>query len=82
MKIGLGSLSCQRHPGDPRTVGEVYRDALTLAEEAERLGFDSIWCSEHHFFDAPELRETMAQAGVDPSSVQVQFLDEAAGGAL
>ena len=51
MKIGLGSLSCQRHPGDPRTVGEVYRDALTLAEEAERLGFDSIWSSEHHFFD-------------------------------
>ena len=34
------------------------------------------------FFDAPELRETMAQAGVDPSSVQIQFLDEAAGGAL
>lgn len=51
MKVGLGSLSCQRHPGDSRTEGEVYRDALSLAEEAERLGFDSIWCSEHHFFD-------------------------------
>jgi len=34
------------------------------------------------FFDAPELGETMAQAGVDPASVQIQFLDEAAGGAL
>ena len=34
------------------------------------------------FFDAPELKETMAQAGVDPSSVQIQFLDEAAGGAI
>ena len=51
MKIGLGSISGQRHPAEPRTDGEVYRDAIAFAEEVERLGFDSIWCSEHHFFD-------------------------------
>jgi len=51
MKIGLGSITCQRYPGDSRTDADLYADALALAEEAERLGFDSIWCSEHHFFD-------------------------------
>ena len=34
------------------------------------------------FFDLPELREAMADGGVDPSSVQAQFLDDVAGGAL
>jgi len=50
MKIGFGSLTCQRGPGDPRSDGERYREALLLAAEAERLGFDSVWLSEHHFF--------------------------------
>ena len=30
------------------------------------------------FFDAPELAEAMAKAGVDASSVQVEYLDEIA----
>lgn len=32
------------------------------------------------FFDAPELAEAMAKAGVDASSVQVEYLDEIAFG--
>lgn len=51
MQVGFGSITCQRYPGDPRSDGDRYREALALAEEAERLGFDSVWVSEHHFFD-------------------------------
>lgn len=50
MKVGFGSLTCQRGPGDTRSDGERYRDALQLAASAERLGFDAVWLSEHHFF--------------------------------
>lgn len=50
MKFGFGSLTCQLGPGDHRSTGELYREAILLAREAERLGFDSVWLSEHHFF--------------------------------
>ena len=43
--------------------------------------FDSAEAA-HAFFDSAELQGAMAEAGVDPSSVQIQFLEEAAGGAL
>jgi len=49
MKVGFGSLTCQRGPGDPRPDGDRYREALELAAHAERVGFDSVWLSEHHF---------------------------------
>jgi alkanesulfonate monooxygenase SsuD/methylene tetrahydromethanopterin reductase-like flavin-dependent oxidoreductase (luciferase family) len=50
VKVGFGSVTCQRGPGDSRSDGERYREGLKLAAEAERLGFDSVWLSEHHFF--------------------------------
>jgi hypothetical protein len=43
--------------------------------------FDSAEAA-HSFFDAPELRQAMADAGVDESSFQVEFLDEVEGGAV
>lgn len=49
--FGFGLITCQRHPGDPRTDQELYDQALTLAEQAEALGLDSVWVSEHHFVD-------------------------------
>lgn len=51
MKFGYGLITCQRYPGDARTDEELYDESLRLAEEAERLGFDSLWVSEHHFWD-------------------------------
>jgi alkanesulfonate monooxygenase SsuD/methylene tetrahydromethanopterin reductase-like flavin-dependent oxidoreductase (luciferase family) len=51
MRFGYGLITCQRYPGDPRTDADLYSEALDLAEEAESLGFDSIWTSEHHFAD-------------------------------
>lgn len=51
MKLGFGLITCQRYPGDPRSDADLYREALELSEEAERLGFDSVWTSEHHFWD-------------------------------
>ena len=49
--FGFGLITCQRYPGDMRSDVEIYADALELAAEAERLGFDSVWTSEHHFVD-------------------------------
>lgn len=51
MKLGYGLITCQRYAGDPRTDRELYREAIELAVEAEQLGFDSVWVSEHHFVD-------------------------------
>ena len=51
MKIGYGLITCQAHPDNRRTESERYREAIEQAVEAERLGFDSIWVSEHHFVD-------------------------------
>jgi alkanesulfonate monooxygenase SsuD/methylene tetrahydromethanopterin reductase-like flavin-dependent oxidoreductase (luciferase family) len=51
MRFGFGLITCERHPTDPRPTEEIFSHALALAERAERLGFDSVWVSEHHFLD-------------------------------
>ena len=51
MKTGYGLITCQGHPDDTRSEVERYHDAIEQAVEAERLGFDSVWVSEHHFVD-------------------------------
>jgi alkanesulfonate monooxygenase SsuD/methylene tetrahydromethanopterin reductase-like flavin-dependent oxidoreductase (luciferase family) len=51
VRVGFGLITCQKVPGDERSDAELYREGIELAEEAERLGFDSVWVSEHHFVD-------------------------------
>lgn len=53
MRIGFGLVSCQLHPHDPegRSPAAVYQQAVELARLADSAGLDSIWVTEHHFFD-------------------------------
>ena len=74
MRFGYGLITCQRHPGDARSDADIYREALELAAEAEGLGFDSVWTSEHHFFDnayAPSLFALSAAMAARTSAVEI-----------
>ncbi|HEY8200612.1 MAG TPA: LLM class flavin-dependent oxidoreductase [Actinomycetota bacterium] len=51
MNLGYGLVTCQRTPGDHRRASDLYGEALELARACEAVGLDSIWTSEHHFFD-------------------------------
>ena len=46
-KFGI-SFSFQAHRGLGEPYDKAYREAIELAAEANRLGFASIWASEHH----------------------------------
>ena len=50
MPLGLGLLSAQLRPGETDWT-RTYDDTVRLAVEAERLGFASVWTTEHHFVD-------------------------------
>ncbi len=50
MGLGFGLLTAQTRPGETDWT-RAYDETLRVAVEAERLGFDSIWTSEHHFVD-------------------------------
>ena len=50
MRIGI--YLDLRNPAEwQRPPASLYANAIDLAVEAERLGLDSVWASEHHFFD-------------------------------
>jgi probable F420-dependent oxidoreductase len=50
MSLGFGLLSAQLRPGETDW-DRAYDDTIRLAVEAERLGFGSVWTTEHHFVD-------------------------------
>ncbi|HXJ64980.1 MAG TPA: LLM class flavin-dependent oxidoreductase [Actinomycetota bacterium] len=74
MRFGYGLITCQRYPGDARTDADLYREALDLAAFAEEVGFDSVWTSEHHFWDdayAPSLLPLCAAIPARTSRVTI-----------
>lgn len=50
MGLGFGLLSAQLRPGETDWT-RTYDETVRLAIEAERLGFTSVWTTEHHFVD-------------------------------
>lgn len=51
MQFGYGLITAQNPPDSDRDHADVYDEALRLAQLAEANGFDTVWTSEHHFFD-------------------------------
>jgi alkanesulfonate monooxygenase SsuD/methylene tetrahydromethanopterin reductase-like flavin-dependent oxidoreductase (luciferase family) len=49
MEVGMGLIF--QNPKGTRTDAQLYADELRLADQAEGLGFDSIWTIVHHFTD-------------------------------
>ena len=62
MKIGLGLLSGEKTEWDPRTHQEIFCDLIEIARAAEDAGFDSVWLSEHHFYDDAHLSSVLPMA--------------------
>lgn len=50
MALGFGLLSAQLRPGETDWT-RAYDETIRVAVEAERLGFSSVWTTEHHFVD-------------------------------
>jgi alkanesulfonate monooxygenase SsuD/methylene tetrahydromethanopterin reductase-like flavin-dependent oxidoreductase (luciferase family) len=49
MHVGMAAIF--QNPERARADFEVYHEDLRLAEQAEPLGFESVWSVEHHFTD-------------------------------
>ncbi len=62
MRIGLGLLSGEKTNWDPRTHREIFCDLIEIAKAAENAGFDSVWLSEHHFYDDGHLSSVLPMA--------------------
>lgn len=69
MKFGL--WYDLRNPADSgRRTAQVYAQTLAQIELAERLGYDDIWLSEHHFMDDGYLPSLLPFAGAVAARTQ------------
>jgi probable F420-dependent oxidoreductase len=48
VRVGIGLFTGQIPAGSSRAFADEYREMLQMVRQAEELGFDSAWVSEHH----------------------------------
>ena len=72
MKFGL--LFPFRNPDAEVPYDKLYREHIDLAVEAEKLGYDNIWLTEHHFVDdgySPSLLPIAAAIGARTKKIRI-----------
>jgi probable F420-dependent oxidoreductase len=73
MSLGFGLLSAQTRPGETDW-SRAYEETLRIGGDAERLGFRSIWTTEHHFVDdgyMPSLMVVSAALAAVTDSIEI-----------
>jgi probable F420-dependent oxidoreductase len=73
MSLGFGLLSAQSRPGETGW-SRAYEETLRIAADAERLGFTSVWTTEHHFVDdgyMPSLMVVSAALAAVTESIEI-----------
>jgi alkanesulfonate monooxygenase SsuD/methylene tetrahydromethanopterin reductase-like flavin-dependent oxidoreductase (luciferase family) len=76
-RLNVGLLFSFRNPAAwRRPFPDVYRDELALIEQAEALGYDTIWLTEHHFADdgySPSIIPLAAAIAARTERVRIGF---------
>jgi alkanesulfonate monooxygenase SsuD/methylene tetrahydromethanopterin reductase-like flavin-dependent oxidoreductase (luciferase family) len=73
MKVGI-SLGLQNPPQWRASWDTVYRETLEFIREAESVGIDYVWLSEHHFAEdgyCPSLMPVAAAIAASTSSIRI-----------